>query len=202
MPVDYPPETASQTAGPFLHIGLMPHAAGHGLELASLGADIAGAEAPGTRIVIDGHVLDGFGAPVRDMIIEIWQCDAHGVYPSPGDPRHAQVAPGFRGFGRVCTGADGAFRIVTVKPGPVPSARGHAQAPHLNLWLIARGVNVGLATRMYFADEPEANATDAVLALIDPAHRAETLLARPVEPDRYTFDIRLQGEEETVFLDA
>ena len=164
--------------------------------------DIAGPEAPGTRVTVTGRVLDGFGASVRDMIIEIWQSDARGIYPSPGDPRHVELAPGFRGFGRVCTDGDGAFRIESIKPGPVPAPDGRSQAPHLNLWLLARGVNIGLATRAYFADEPEANAADPVLALVDPPHRIETLLAQPAGPDRYTFDIRLQGDDETVFLDA
>lgn len=202
-PLPYAPQTASQTAGPFVHIGLMPWAAGREIGLPTLGGDIAGPDAPGTRIVVTGRVTDGFGAPVRDMIIEIWQADAGGIYPSPGDPRSADVARGFRGFGRVCTDPDGGgFEIRTIKPGPVPGRHRRAQAPHLNLWLLARGVNAGLATRMYFADEAEANAADPVLGLIDPARRVDTLLAGSVEPGRYAFDIRLQGEDETVFLDA
>jgi len=197
------PETASQTAGPYLHIGLMPAAAGRiqgqGLTLPALGAELAAVGVAGERIVIGGRVVDGAGAPVRDMVIEIWQADARGIHASPTDPRHAQVSAGFRGFGRVCTDPDdGTFRIETIKPGPASGT----DAPHLNLWLLARGLNSGLSTRLYFDDEDAANATDAVLGLIDPPQRAETLLARRTGPGAYTFDIRLQGEGETVFLDV
>ena len=197
------PETASQTAGPFVHIGLAPPAAGADLALAPLGTGIAGPDARGERIVVTGRVLDGLGAPVREAVIEIWQADANGVYPSPEDPRSAEADPACRGFGRVATDPkDGGFRIETVKPGPVPGRHARPQAPHLSLWLVARGLNVGLATRMYFADEAEANAADPVLGLIDPPERAGTLLARLDGHGRYAFDIRLQGERETVFLDA
>ena len=197
------PETVSQTAGPFVHIGLVPHAAGADHTLVALGAEIAGPEATGKRIVVTGRVTDGLGAPVREAVIEIWQADANGIYPSPEDPRRAGADPACRGFGRVATDPkDGHFRFETVKPGPVPGRHARPQAPHLNLWLVARGVNVGLATRMYFADEVEANATDPVLGLVDPPERAETLLARPDGDGRYAFDIHLQGERETVFLDA
>ena len=197
------PETASQTAGPFVHIGIAPHAARAELALAPLGTGIAGPEARGERIVVTGRVLDGFEAPVRDAVIEVWQADANGVYPSPRDPRHAEVDPAFGGFGRVATDpGDGRFRIDTIRPGPVPGRHARPQAPHLNLWIVARGLNLGLATRMYFADRAEANAADPVLGLIDPAHRVETLLARPEGDGRYRFDVHLQGERETVFLDA
>jgi protocatechuate 3,4-dioxygenase alpha subunit len=150
-------------------------------------------------------VLDGTGAPVRDAVIEAWQADAAGIYPHPEDPRHAEVAPGFRGWGRACTDFEtGIWTFETVKPGPVPGPDGALQAPHVTLWIVARGINLGLATRLYFSDEGEANRDDPVLGLIDQTHRRDTLMARREDRDGavvYRFDIHLQGEHETVFLE-
>ena len=219
------PETPSQTGGPYVHIGLAPSAAGLSVYGVELGRVIAGPDAPGTRIRVEGVVTDGAGAPVRDVLIEVWQADAAGRYPHPED---GGPMPGFRGWGRVVPDFEtGLFAFETIKPGAVPGAggarvrpaaeeerrdahgRGHqglrAQAPHLNLWLVARGINLGLHTRMYFDDEAEANAADPVLGLIEPPARRGTLVARRLEGDgmpAYRFDVRLQGEGETVFLDV
>ena len=191
-------ETASQTAGPYVHIGLAPGAAGFDIYRNELGHDIAGPHAAGERIRIEGVVLDGTGAPVKDVLIEIWQADANGIHAHPGDPRSAEVAPGFRGWGRVIIGFD------TVKPGPVAGRDGRLMAPHISLWIVARGINIGLSTRLYFFDEAAANAADPVLGLIEQVHRRQTLIAslslRDGKP-LYRFDIRLQGDGETVFLD-
>jgi protocatechuate 3,4-dioxygenase alpha subunit len=112
------------------------------------------------------------------------------------------VADGFRGWGRVVPDFDtGTFTSETVKSGVTPGRNRQTMAPHLNLWLVARGINIGLNTRMYFGDEPEANAADPVLNLIEQAHRRDTLIARAVG-NTYHFDIRLQGDGETVFLDV
>ncbi len=201
MPLEYARETPSQTAGPYVHIGTLPSRAGLGAHPAEIGTDIAGPEVAGSRIAIEGRVLDGLGAPVRDMLIEVWQADPQGIHPHPADPRAAQVAPGFSGFGRLATDFDtGAFRIETVKPGSVPGRHGRVQAPHLSLWMAARGVNVGLHTRLYFGDEE--NGADPLLSMIDPAFRRETLIASPAGDGLYRFDIHLQGEKETVFLDV
>ncbi|UXX82209.1 protocatechuate 3,4-dioxygenase subunit alpha [Roseovarius pelagicus] len=194
--LSYLKESASQTAGPFVHIGLAPGDAGFDIYRTELGRDIAGPNAPGTRITVTGTVTDGTGAPVTDVLIEVWQADADGIYPGQGT-----VADGFRGWGRVIPDFDsGMFTIKTVKPGQVMGRNGRMMAPHLNLWLVARGINTGLNTRMYFADQETANAADPVLNLIEQTHRRQTLIAR-ADGDSYHFDICLQGEDETVFFD-
>jgi protocatechuate 3,4-dioxygenase alpha subunit len=206
QPLTYLRETASQTAGPYVHIGLAPGAAGFQLFEKELGGDIAGLNAGGERIRVEGVVLDGTGAPIKDVLIEVWQANAAGIHASPIDGRSGEVEEGFRGWGRVISDFDtGLYGFDTVKPGSVTGRNGRAMAPHLNLWIVARGINIGLNTRMYFADEAEANARDPVLGLIEHVDRRPTLIAaremrdgRPV----YRFDIRLQGDSETVFFDV
>jgi protocatechuate 3,4-dioxygenase alpha subunit len=206
QPLNYLRETASQTAGPYVHIGLAPGAAGFNLFEKELGTDIAGPNAQGERITVEGIVYDGTGAPVKDVLIEVWQANAAGIYASPVDRRAGEVEEGFRGWGRIISDfGTGLYSFETVKPGIVPGRNGRPMAPHLNLWIVARGINIGLSTRMYFEDEAEANATDPVLNLIEQADRRPTLIAtRDTREGRavYRFDIRLQGDGETVFLDV
>jgi protocatechuate 3,4-dioxygenase, alpha subunit len=198
-------ESASQTAGPYVHIGLAPGAAGFEIYRRELGHDIAGPHAPGERIRIEGMIYDGFGAPVKDALIEAWQADAAGAHPHPEDPRHAEVAEGFRGWGRVITDFEtGLWGFDTVKPGRVKGREGRLQAPHVSLWIVARGINIGLQTRLYFDDEEAANSEDPLLAVVGIPERRRTLIATRGERDGkpvYRFDIRLQGDGETVFLD-
>lgn len=195
--LDYLKETPSQTAGPYVHIGLAPGDAGFDIYRHELGRDIAGPDASGTKITVRGVVRDGTGAPVKDVLIETWQADANGVYPSQGT-----VDPGFRGWGRVIPDFDtGEWVFDTIKPGPVTDQSGAVMAPHINLWLVARGINVGLNTRLYFPDEMAANASDPVLNLIEQPVRRQTLIAEQVEGG-YRFDIQLQGPSETVFFDV
>jgi len=186
--------TPSQTVGPFFHLGLdRPE-----------WSDLAAGNPAGERIVIEGRVLEGDGAPVPDALIELWQANAAGRYAHPDDKQTDKLLDAnFRGFGRVATDAEGRFRITTIKPGPVPGRGNTLQAPHINVVFFSRGLLIHLHTRIYFADEP-ANASDPLLSSIEnPAVRG-TLLARRAEgssPALYRFDIVLQGENETVFLD-
>ncbi|MFP4239489.1 MAG: protocatechuate 3,4-dioxygenase subunit alpha [Rhodosalinus sp.] len=205
QPLAYLRETPSQTAGPYVHIGLAPGAAGFSIFDRELGWDIAGPNAAGERIQIEGMVMDGTGAPVRDVLIEAWQANTAGIYPHPEDPRHTEVEDGFRGWGRTISDFEtGIWGFETVKPGAVPGRNGAVQAPHVSLWIVARGINLGLSTRLYFSDEGETNADDPVLNLVEQTHRRDTLVAKREERDGqplYRFDIHLQGEHETVFLD-
>ena len=206
MTLDYLPETPSQTAGPYVHIGLIPQQAGFEMFEKPFGNVLAGPDTPGERIRIEGRVLDGLGAPCRDVLVEIWQANAAGRYNPPADRQEGARDPGCRGWGRTGTDfATGLYSCETIKPGPVAGRRGHRpMAPHVNVWLVARGINVGLSTRLYFADEAALNEQDPVLRMIDPAVRRDTLLARREQRDgaaAYVFDIRLQGEGETVFFD-
>ncbi|HEX5452950.1 MAG TPA: protocatechuate 3,4-dioxygenase subunit alpha [Stellaceae bacterium] len=187
--------TPSQTVGPFFHLGLAR----------SEWADLTAGNPAGQRIAIEGRVTDGDGLPVSDAMLEFWQANAAGRYNHPEDRQDDKpLDPNFRGFGRAATDADGHFRIVTIKPGPVPGRGNALQAPHVNVALFARGLLIQLHTRIYFAGEP-ANAGDPLLSSIDDAAARSTLLARPVAsetpPPTYRFDIVLQGEGETIFLD-
>jgi protocatechuate 3,4-dioxygenase alpha subunit len=197
----YLKETASQTAGPYVHIGLTPNFCGiGGVYESDLGASMVNDRTLGDRITVTGRVIDGAGAPLKDALVEIWQADAAGLYNSPSEMRGA-ADPNFTGWGRCPTRAeDGVFAFETVKPGRVPFKDGRLMAPHITFWIVARGINIGLHTRMYFPDEAAANAEDPLLARIEHRQRAETLVAGGKSPS-YVFDIHLQGEKETVFLD-
>lgn len=201
--LDYLRETPSQTAGPYVHIGLAPGAAGFDIYDQELGWDIVGPNAKGERIRVEGIVVDGTGSPIKDVLLEAWQANADGFYAHPeggGD-----VEEGFRGWGRVITDFQtGEWGFDTVKPGSVTDRNGKPHAPHINLWIVARGINLGLNTRVYFEDENDANAADPILNMIEWESRRPTLLAKRTEKDGkaiYRFVIRIQGEDETVFFD-
>jgi len=197
----YLKETPSQTAGPYVHIGLTPNfCAIEGIYDTDLGTIMVNDKTIGERITVTGRVFDGAGALVRDAVIEIWQADSAGLYNSPSEIRGA-ADPNFTGWGRCATRAeDGVFTFETVKPGVVPFRDGRKMAPHLTVWIVARGINIGLHTRMYFPEEVEANQADPLLLRIEHRDRVDTLIATR-EGSTLTFDIRLQGERETVFLD-
>ena len=201
QPLDLLKETPSQTAGPYVHIGLMPNFVGvHGAHAEDLGGRMINDKTKGERIAIEGRVIDGGGEPLRDCVVEIWQADAAGLYPSPSESR-GTADPNFTGWGRAAADPQsGEFRFETIKPGRVPFPDGRMQAPHLSLWIIARGINVGLNTRLYFGDEAEANAADPILARIEQRSRVQTLIARR-SGNRFALDIHLQGPDETVFFD-
>ncbi|MGV6812000.1 MAG: protocatechuate 3,4-dioxygenase subunit alpha [Brevirhabdus sp.] len=195
-------ETPSQTAGPYVHIGCMPNFLGNGGNFATdLGAQMLGDGAKGQRITVKGRILDATNAPVKDAMIEVWQADAAGLFNSPKETR-GTPDPAFAGFGRFATDFDtGTFTFDTIKPGRVPWRDGTLQAPHIAIWIVARGINLGLHTRMYFEDEREANREDPVLRRIEHRKRVPSLLAEEIEAGQYRFDIRLQGHGETIFFD-
>ncbi|ETX30885.1 protocatechuate 3,4-dioxygenase subunit alpha [Roseivivax isoporae] len=195
-------ESPSQTAGPYVHIGCLPNLCGiDGVYPEDLGARMYADGVRGQKITVRGRILDGTGSVVRDALVEVWQADAEGRMPG-GDPR-GPADPAFAGFVRRAADPEtGDWTFDTVKPGRVPWPDGRLQAPHATLWIVARGINLGLHTRMYFADEDAANDTDPVLARIEHRGRVATLLAQPEGPDAYRFDIRLQGPDETVFFDV
>lgn len=194
------PESPSQTAGPYLHIGCLPNFSGiDGVYPEDPGRCMINANTRGERIRILGHVYDGEGAPLLDAMIEIWQADAAGLYPSAHENRSEAE---FMGWGRQpCDPDSGEFAFDTIKPGRVPYPDGRPQAPHITIWIVARGINIGLHTRLYFDDEPDANAVDPILVQLAIGQRAQTLVTKSDGEHRYRFDIYLQGDNETVFFD-
>ena len=188
--------TPSQTVGPYLAIGL-PWPDG----------SFVVPEGTPDAITITGRVLDGAGDPVPDALVETWQADPASRFAHPDDPRGAagSAIAGFRGFGRCPTAQDGRYRIITVRPGPLPCPSGGTEAPHLDVSVFARGLLDRVVTRIYFPDEAEANAADPVLSAIAESHRRQTLVASEVPggaPGQFRFDVRLRGERETVFFDV
>jgi len=188
--------TPSQTVGPFFSFCLTPSPSSREPLATNV---LRGDDAAGTPVVVAGTVFDGDGRPVTDALIEIWQADAMGRY---SDVQGHSPQSTFTGFGRATCDAQGRYRIDTLKPGCVPAPEGGLQAPHLALGIFARGLNRRLYTRVYFDDE-SLNRTDLVLSRV-PAARRSTLIAVRCDGDdrEYRFDIRLQGEGETVFLEA
>jgi protocatechuate 3,4-dioxygenase alpha subunit len=182
--------TPSQTVGPYFAIGLPFED----------GPLIVAEDTPGA-IRIEGTIYDGRGDVIPDHLIEFWQPDGEGRFADIYGYGEQSALAGFRGFGRYgVEDGDGTYHFITVKPGQVPTPDGRLQAPHIDVTLFARGMLNRVVTRLYFADEAEANALDPVLAAV-PAARRSTLLAQPT-PDGYRFDIHLQGQGETVFFDV
>lgn len=199
--LDYLNETPSQTAGPYVHIGCTPNFSGIGGVFAEdAGSSLVNDKTLGDRITIKGSVFDGIAAPLKDALVEIWQADAAGLYNSAQEIR-GQADPNFSGWGRSPGDMEsGEFVFETIKPGAVPYPDGRIQAPHITFWIVARGINLGLHTRLYFDDETEANAVDPILARIEHRQRVETLIAKAESGGVYRFDVHLQGPSETVFF--
>jgi protocatechuate 3,4-dioxygenase alpha subunit len=183
--------TTSQTVGPFFKIGFDWF----------YRDNLIGEVASGERVTIQGRVFDGDGLPVPDAIVEIWQANAHGKYDHPEDAQNKPLEPGFKGYGRVPTSAEGMFRFATIKPGPVPGPNEKEQAPHLVISVFMRGLLKRLVTRMYFPDDAR-NVSDQILNLVEPARRS-TLIAKKTAggPGILEWNVVLQGAEETVFFD-
>ena len=189
-------ETPSQTAGPYVHIGCIPSFAGvEGIYPEDLGKSPIIDGAKGEIITITGSVYDGTGWKLRDAMLESWQADAAGLYAG-----QEGADPKVNGFCRFAADKDsGEFCLRTIKPGRVMGRNGLYSAPHISLWIVARGINIGLNTRVYFEDED--NDADPLLNRIEQRNRVDTLLAKKTGVGSYRFDIRLRGEGETVFLD-
>lgn len=206
QPLNYLKETASQTAGPYVHIGLIPAMAGFDIFEKNFSNVLATPNTKGERITLEGRVFDGSGTPLRDVLLEIWQADAAGRYNHPADRSVGALDEEFRGWGRA--GSDfesGLVTFETIKPGAVTDKAGRKCAPYVNIWIVARGINIGLNTRLYFSDEETANAADPVLSLIEQPVRRSTLIAKRSERGGkivYAFTINLQGPEETMFFDV
>jgi protocatechuate 3,4-dioxygenase alpha subunit len=187
-------QTPSQTVGPFYALGLTR------TPMNVLLTD----STEGEKIRIEGQVYDGDGQPVPDAMIEIWQANAYGRYNHPDDKQEKPLDPNFMGWGRCGTDKRGTYSFETVKPGPVPGPKESVQAPHINVTVFARGMLVHAYTRIYFDDEI-ANDRDPILSSIKNKSRRKTLVARRQKVNGkavYLFNIRLQGEDETVFFDV
>lgn len=184
MPIEPLKETPSQTVGPFVHIGFDPAYAGFSVPFDTGGART---DAPGERITLTGQVLDGSGAAIKDAVLELVQADADG--------RAGNRAIWLRS---AIDGVTGRYRFETVRPGAIQDG----WAPYMTVWVFARGVNLHLETRAYLPEDTAAHLTDPVLSRIEQRHRVATLIATAASPGEYRFDIRLQGDGETVFLDV
>lgn len=183
--------TASQTVGPFFHLGLTY------LKRDNLVAP----GVAGEQVTLRGRVLDGDGDCASDALIEIWQADSQGRYASGEATEGKTPAAAFQGFGRVATDKNGAFCFTTIKPGRVPGPGGNLQAPHVVVTIFARGLLKQLLTRIYFPGEPS-NAEDPLLQLV-PAERRSTMIATrvPGADNTLEWNVVLQGKGETVFFD-
>ena len=199
QPLEYLKESPSQTAGPYVHIGLTPNKLGNdGIYPVDLGESPIQPGAKGQEITIVGTIQDGAGMILRDALIESWQADAKGIFPG-NDPR-GKADPKVTGWARIIADFDsGEWTLKTIKPGRVPFPDGRLMAPHISLWVVARGINLGLQTRIYFEDED--NEACPVLQRIEYRPRVETLIAKKTADNTYRFDIILQGDRETVFFD-
>ncbi len=181
--------TPWQTVGPYFHYAL-PY---------DSGPQVSGASRAGA-FTLHGYVYDADGDPIPDALVEVWQADESGRFVDRAGIFEAPDDDGFRGFGRSDTDADGRYFFTTVKPAGVPTADGADQAPHIAMSVFARGMLRRVVTRVYFDDEPSANAADPLLSSGE-ASRSATLVAVS-EDGGYRFDVRLQGADETVFLDV
>lgn len=192
--------TPSQTVGPYFKYGLTPNGDYDWND--AFTNNLVTPDVSGERIRVEGRVFDGDGAPVPDCMLEIWQADAQGRFSDPQDAR-ALPNSSFKGFGRCGTDAEGLYAFDTIKPGSVPDPDGKPQAPHLLLAVFGRGMLMQLYSRIYF-DGEAANASDPVLALVPADRRATLIAARKPGAGHavYRFDIRLQGDNETVFFDV
>ncbi|HEY0520699.1 MAG TPA: protocatechuate 3,4-dioxygenase subunit alpha [Ilumatobacteraceae bacterium] len=191
-------QTPSQTVGPYFT-----------MRLSAEGENVLSSpESSGQRIRIEGRVFDGDRQHIEDALLEVWQADSAGRYHHPGDDRSdVPLDPAFTGFGRCATDfKTGAYSFLTVKPGQVPHPNGGMQAPHISVTIQARGMLNPTFTRIYFDDQTAANDADPVLQSVPPSRRPTLIATRDSDDESsvptYRFDIRYQGDDETVFFDV
>jgi protocatechuate 3,4-dioxygenase alpha subunit len=166
--------------------------------------EFEGRKARGQHIWLGGKVLEDGGRPTLHTILELWQPDSHGIFRHPLDPRHADADPGFYGFGRAATDAQGCYRFRTIIPGASREPDGNVRCPHANLTILAIGLTRRMVTTIFFSNTP-ASGDDPVLHCVPQAARPR-LFARPDDTlaadglPGYRFDVILRGGEETPFF--
>jgi protocatechuate 3,4-dioxygenase alpha subunit len=171
-----------QTVGPFFHLGL---------EYDGMNELVPPSHPKAVRL--HGHVYDGAGDPIPDAVIEIWQADPQGlILRRPGSLRRDGWT--FTGWGRAATDPDGHYQFATLEPGVTETGK----APFFAVTVFARGLLDRLFTRAYLPEDLDALAADTLLSAVDPARRSTLITTR--EPGGLVFDVRLQGDGETVFL--
>jgi len=186
-------QTPSQTVGPFFSYVLTPEQSGYDFK-SVVSPILATEDTPGEKITLRGKIYDGNGDIIRDAMIEIWQAGADGKYISPETSPSGNI---FTGFGRCDSKTNAEFYFETIKPGSI--ANGHA--PHINMIVFMRGMLSHAFTRVYFADEMNANVQDIVYCSV-PEERRYTLITSKDEDGNYQFDLHMQGDNETVFFDV
>lgn len=195
-------QTPSQTAGPYFHIGCIPHQIGiNSSFLKDLNNLVLSNETKGSRIEIFGKIYDGNHDVIKDALVEIWQVDSNGHYKSRVN-NNSKSDPNFNNWGRTsCDLETGLWKFHTIKPAMIKLADRKILAPHIWLWVAARGINIGLLTCMYFCDEKNINILDCNFKKISNSANIKSLIADKVEDDKYEFNIYLQGDKETIFFD-
>ncbi len=196
-------QTPSQTAGPYLHIGFLPKKVGINSSFSrELNNLILSEKTEGTRIEISGKIYDGNNEVLKDALIEIWQVDSNGNYRSRSTQNNKNDK-NFSNWGRTsCDFNTGLWKFNTIKPGKVQLNKSEILAPHIWLWIVARGINLGLYTCMYFSDENTLNKLDRNLKKLIDNNNLQSLFAVNIEKHKYEFNIYLQGDKETIFFNV
>jgi protocatechuate 3,4-dioxygenase beta subunit len=141
----------------------------------------------GEKIVVAGRLLDSGGRPVRESLVELWQCNAAGRYTDSADQHHAPIDPHFRGQGRILTNADGWYRFVTIRPGPYPWEN-HPKAwrpAHIHFSLFGESYAQRLITQMYFPGDP--------LLQLDPIYNSVPAFARERLISSFDLSLAVEG---------
>ena len=185
-----------------MHIGFLPKKVGINSSFSrELNNLILSEKTKGTRIEISGKIYDGNNEVLKDALVEIWQVDANGNYQSRLTKKN-KYDKNFSNWGRTsCDFNTGLWKFNTIKPGIVQLNKSEILAPHIWLWIVARGINLGLYTCMYFSDENTLNKLDRNLKKLT-NNNFQSLFAVNIEKYKYEFNIYLQGDKETIFFNV